>query len=97
MDHSRAEDIMNLVVIESKQGFNGVFVCLYFVPEPVSMIPLWSIEKHGGEGGARKTRRVRKDSFCAKTDVFLKFHAHHVPPKSTTNDVLKLNTTPRSN
>ena len=41
LEHPLAEDIMNLVVVEPRVG---------------EVVPLWSIEKHGGRGGGRVAR-----------------------------------------
>ena len=78
MAHSRAEDLMNLVVIESKEGQTSNHLApkaqiLFFIfksaLEPSTMMPMWSIEKHGGAGGSKRTRRV---SFLTTVELSFK-------------------------
>ena len=72
MDHPRAEDIMNLVVAESKEG-KSIPLDFLLLPspsfasmlslEPSNMVPLWSIEKHGGVSGLRIRKKVSPSFF----------------------------------
>ena len=56
---------MNLVVAESKEGKSILLIsalspCFASMlsSEPSNMVPLWSIEKHGGVGGLRIRKKV---------------------------------------
>ena len=61
---------MNLVVAESKEGKSILLIsalspCFASMlsSEPSNMVPLWSIEKHGGVGGLRIRKKVSPSFF----------------------------------